>query len=84
MKTTQGKTKAPKQGERVVKIYGVDSRRITAQFNATSLRAALKEFFERNLEPKGWKAGKYVGNTLQVIKGDNVRVYRALELYQEP
>lgn len=84
MKTTKGKTRpAEPRGSRVIRIYGLDSRKMFAQFEAKSLKDALTEYYERNWEAKGWDH-KIVGNTLQVFKGENVRNYRALELYQTP
>lgn len=83
MKTTAGKTKPAKPGTRVVKIYSITGKRVFAQFEAKSLRDALKQYYERNWQTKGWKAN-YKGNTLQVSKGASVRLYRALELSQQP
>lgn len=86
MKTTKGKSgpAKPRQGmERVIKIYYVDGRKTIGQFNAHSFKDALKIYYERNWQAQGWDM-KIVGNTMQVFKGENVRSFRALELYQEP
>ena len=85
MKTTAGKTKPAKPGERLIQIYALEPahRGIIAQFNAASLRRALVEFHERMYKHKGWSL-KIVGNTAQISKGKSVRSFRALELYQKP
>lgn len=85
MKTTAGKTKPVPPGERLIRIYSVTGKRIIAQFNAKSLRLALKQYYEsrNSWQDKGWTAN-YKGNTLQVSKGKSVRLYRALEITQQP
>lgn len=82
MKTTSGKTKHPRRAGRLVYIYSDTRRGVIAQFNARSLRAALEQYAETWLA-NGWQAA-YVGNTLQLSRGDNVRNYTALETYQSP
>lgn len=84
MKTTAGKTRPAPKGKRLIKIYAVDGRRTIAQGNHASLKDALRSYFEGTYLPKGGWDFKIVGNTMQVFKGDSVRTFRALELYQEP
>lgn len=83
MKTTSGKSKPATKGKRLVYIYSEGRRGVIAQFEATSLRAALEEYHERMWKPNGWNR-KIVGNVMQVFKGNNSRTYKALETYQSP
>ena len=83
MKTTAGKTKAVPTGERVIKIYSVNGRRIIAQISARNFKDALTRYFKKNWQDRGWEH-EIKGNTMQVYKGDAVRHYRALEISQKP
>jgi hypothetical protein len=83
MKTTGGKTRAPAQGTRNVHIYREGDHKLLSCKEASSLREALKMYFEDTLRGYGYTQPKHVGNTLTVIgKMNQPIVYVALETYQ--
>jgi hypothetical protein len=83
VKTTKGKTKPVKAGERVVHIYRLDGNKLLAVRVASSLKMALKSHYDETLVKHGYTGPVLKGNVLTVKskRGDTVR-FRALEAYQ--
>jgi phage tail sheath protein FI len=83
VKTTDGKTKSHRPGNRPVLIRAEGHRGVIAVKSAPSLKQALEEYFKETLAKKGCKKIKIVGNVLTVELKGRVSNYTALENYQQ-
>lgn len=82
MKTTKGKTKSVRPKRRSVRIHTQpDGLRVACRW-APTLKQGLEEFFKADLEPKGWKKVKIIGNVLTCEKGTEVKNWLCIEEYQ--